>query len=68
MRARPGGLGAPSAGDVAATALDGADALEPYFARFLPQLVLGVCVPPVLLVWVGLHDVPSVVVLICTFR
>jgi len=66
VRARPGGIGVLSAGDVAASALDGADALEPYFARFLPQLVLGACVPPVLLVWVGLHDVPSVIVLLCT--
>ena len=66
VRARPGGIGALNAGDVAATTLDGADALEPYFARFLPQLVLGACVPPVLLVWVGLHDVPSVIVLLCT--
>jgi len=66
VRARPGGIGDLSAGDVAAATLDGGDALEPYFARFLPQLVLGVCVPPVLLVWVGLHDVTSLIVLLCT--
>jgi thiol reductant ABC exporter CydD subunit len=66
VRARPGGIGELSAGDVAAAALDGTDALEPYFARFLPQLVLGAVVPPVLLVWVGLHDVLSAIVLLCT--
>ena len=66
MRARPGGLGSLRAGEVAGAALDGADALEPYFARFLPQLALGLVVPPVLLVWVMLHDVVSGVVLLCT--
>jgi thiol reductant ABC exporter CydD subunit len=66
VRARPGGIGELSAGDVATATLDGADALEPYFARFLPQLVLAAVVPPVLLVWVGLHDVTSAVVLLCT--
>jgi ATP-binding cassette, subfamily C, bacterial CydD len=66
VRGRPGGLGALRAGEVAASALDGADALEPYFARFLPQLALGAVVPPVLLAWVFWHDLTSGLVLLCT--
>ncbi len=66
VRARPGGLGELRAGEVAGAVLDGADALEPYFARFLPQLALAVCVPPVLLAWVGLHDLTSFAVLAVT--
>ncbi len=66
VRARPGGLGALRAGEVSAAVLDGGDALEPYFARFLPQLALATVVPPVLLVWVALHDVTSAIVLACT--
>ncbi len=66
VRARPGGLGALQAGEVAGAVLDGADSLEPYFARFLPQLALATVIPPVLLVWVALHDLTSAIVLACT--
>jgi len=66
VRARPGGLGALHAGEVAGTVLDGADSLEPYFARFLPQLALALVVPPVLLVWIALHDVISALLLLAT--
>ncbi len=66
VRARPGGLGALQAGEVAGAVLDGADSLEPYFARFLPQLALATVIPPVLLVWVALHDITSAIVLACT--
>jgi len=66
VRGRPGGLGALRAGEVAGAALDGADALEPYFARFLPQLALASVVPPVLLVWVLWHDLTSGIVLLVT--
>jgi ATP-binding cassette, subfamily C, bacterial CydD len=63
VEARPGGLGELRAGEVAASLLDGGEALEPYFARFLPQLVLGAVVPPVLLIWIALHDLTSALVL-----
>lgn len=63
VAARPGGLGELRAGEVAAAVVDGGEALEPYFAKFLPQLVLGAVVPPVLLAWVGWHDLTSLVVL-----
>jgi thiol reductant ABC exporter CydD subunit len=51
------------AGEVAAATVDGAEALEPYFAKFLPQLVLGMVVPPALLGWIAWHDLTSAVVL-----
>ena len=63
VSARPGGLGELRSGEVAAAAVDGGEALEPYFAKFLPQLVLGAVVPPALLVWIGWHDVTSAMVL-----
>jgi ATP-binding cassette subfamily C protein CydD len=43
--------------------VDGAEALDPYFAKFLPQLVLGLVVPPALLAWIAVHDLTSAVVL-----
>ncbi|HKI91388.1 MAG TPA: thiol reductant ABC exporter subunit CydD, partial [Gaiellaceae bacterium] len=63
VSARPGGLGELRAGEVAAATVDGGEALEPYFAKFLPQLVLGAVVPPALLVWIGWHDLTSAIVL-----
>jgi len=49
---RPGGLEAERAGELAATAVQGVDALEAYLARYLPQAVLSVLVPPAILLWV----------------
>ena len=63
VSARPGGLGELRAGEVAAAAVDGAEALDPYFAKFLPQLVLGMIVPPALLLWIGWRDFTSALVL-----
>ena len=66
VRARPGGLRELRTGEVAGTLLDGGDALEPYFARFLPQLALATVVPPVLLVWILWRDWISGVLLLVT--
>jgi thiol reductant ABC exporter CydD subunit len=40
------------AGDLAAAAVQGVDALESWFAGYLPQLVLAAVVPPAVLGWV----------------
>ncbi len=53
-------------GDLAADAVQGVDALEAYFAGYLPQLVLASIVPPVLLVWVGTVDLLTAVALAVT--
>ena len=66
VRARPGGLGELRSGEVAGTLLDGGDALEPYFARFLPQLALAAVVPPILLAWVLWRDWISGLLLLVT--
>jgi ABC-type transport system involved in cytochrome bd biosynthesis fused ATPase/permease subunit len=52
LLARPGGLHDEHAGELAATAVQGVDSLEAYFARYLPQVVLSVLIPPVILLWV----------------
>ena len=57
---RPGDP-ATTSGDVATAAVAGVDALDPYFARYLPQLVLGAVVPLVILVRVVTLDVISAV-------
>lgn len=47
--ARPGGLTGEHSGELAAAAVQGVDALEAYFAKYLPQLVLAALVPVALL-------------------
>ena len=61
--ARPG---QPSTGEVAIATTEGARALEPYFARFLPQLLLALVAPPAILVWVAFHDLTSALIMAVT--
>jgi thiol reductant ABC exporter CydD subunit len=62
---RPGDP-ALASGEVAAAATSGVDALDPYFSRYLPQLVLGVVVPVAILVRVVTLDVTSAIVMAAT--
>jgi len=66
IAAQPAGVPELPPGELAAAAVTGLDALDPYFARFLPQLVLSAVVPAVIFVWVALHDVTSAVVMALT--
>jgi ATP-binding cassette, subfamily C, bacterial CydD len=56
LRDQPSALDGTEAGEVAASAVQGVEALEAYFARYLPQVVLAVTVPVAVLVWVGTID------------
>jgi ATP-binding cassette subfamily C protein CydD len=58
----PGGPGGQS-GEVAALATRGLDGLDPYFARYLPQLVLAVAVPVAVLARVATADWISAVLI-----
>jgi ATP-binding cassette subfamily C protein CydD len=51
LRRRPAALDGAESAEVAATAVQGVDALEAYFARYLPQLVLAAIVPVVVVAW-----------------
>ena len=66
LAARPGGVPELPAGELAVAAVTGLDALDPYFARYLPQLVLGAVVPVVILVRVGTIDILSAVIMALT--
>ncbi len=66
LRERPGGLAGEQSGELAAVAVQGVDALEAYFARYLPQLALAALAPPVILVWVLLRDWQAAVLLAVT--
>lgn len=66
MRAHPGGLPGRRSGEVIAAAVQGVDALEAYFARYLPQLVLGTVVPPAIVAYLLGVDLPAALVLAFT--
>jgi ATP-binding cassette subfamily C protein CydD len=66
LRADPAGLGAASSGDLATTAVAGADAIETTFARYVPQVVLAVIVPVAVLLLVTAIDPVSAGVMLLT--
>ena len=49
---RPGALQDEQSGELVSSAIEGVAALENYFARYLPQMVLAAIVPLAVLVWV----------------
>jgi thiol reductant ABC exporter CydD subunit len=63
---QPAALDGAESGDVAAAAVQGTDALEATFGRYLPQLVLGMLVPPVVLAWVAVIDLESAGLMLIT--
>ncbi len=66
VRLGPAWLGGQQAGELAALSSKGLDALDPYFARFLPQLVLAVVVPVAVLIRVALADWISALIIAVT--
>jgi len=56
LRLGPAWLTTQQPGEIATLATKGLDALDPYFARYLPQLVLGVLVPLAVLARVTVAD------------
>ena len=66
LHARPTGLREQRSGELVSTAVQGVDALEIYFARYLPQLVLAVLVPVVLLAWIFPRDFAAGMILLVT--
>jgi ATP-binding cassette, subfamily C, bacterial CydD len=66
LRLGPAWLGRQQPGRIAALATRGLDALDPYFARYLPQLVLSVLVPVAVLATVTATDWISGVVIALT--
>jgi ATP-binding cassette, subfamily C, bacterial CydD len=62
----PAGRSREPAGALATTAVQGVDALQDYFARYLPQVVLAALVPIAILVFVATLDPVVAVVLAVT--
>jgi len=63
VRLGPAWLAGQRTGEIATLSTKGLDGLDPYFARYLPQLVFAVLVPVAVLVRVALADWISAVVI-----
>jgi ATP-binding cassette, subfamily C, bacterial CydD len=66
LRHEPAALYGSTSGEIAAVAVQGVDALEAYFGRFVPQLVLAVAVPAAVIAWVVPIDLTSAALMLLT--
>ncbi len=66
LRAQPAALDGVQGGELAAAAVQGIDALETYYARYLPQVVLACLVPVAVLAWVAPIDYVSALIMLVT--
>jgi len=66
LREQPIALDGVETGEVAASAVQGVEGLEAYFARYLPQLVLASVVPIIVLAWVATIDLITAGVMLLT--
>jgi ATP-binding cassette, subfamily C, bacterial CydD len=66
LRDHPTAEDGVQAGEIAAAAVQGVDALEAYFARYLPQVVLACVLPLAIVGWVASIDLVSALIMILT--
>lgn len=66
LRLGPSYTGGERTGELVTTATEGIEKLEPYFARYLPQMLLSVSVPLLVAVYVFPRDWSSAVLLLIT--
>ena len=66
LRERPGGLAGEQRGELATASVQGVDALEAYFAGYLPQLVISCIGPLAILIWSAPRDLIATAVLAVT--
>ncbi len=66
LRAHPAAVDGVEGGEIAAAVVQGVDALESYYARYLPQVVLACVVPLVVLAWVASIDLESALIMLLT--
>ncbi|MGA9594636.1 MAG: thiol reductant ABC exporter subunit CydD [Acidimicrobiia bacterium] len=63
---RRGTRAGDAGGELVVQVVQGVDALDPYFARYLPELILGAIVPLVGVIWVATIDRLSAGILLVT--
>jgi thiol reductant ABC exporter CydD subunit len=66
LRARPSALEGERSGELATAAVQGVDALDAYFSRYLPQTALAALVPLTVLAWTAHVDLVSAAIMAVT--
>jgi thiol reductant ABC exporter CydD subunit len=66
LRAQPAATDGTEGAEIAAVSVQGIEALEGYFARYLPQVVLASIVPFLVLAWVAVVDFESALIMLLT--
>lgn len=66
LRARPAAIESGTSGELATAAVQGVDALEAYFGRYVPQMALSMLVPAAVLACVVPLDLTSAVIMAVT--
>jgi ATP-binding cassette subfamily C protein CydCD len=66
LRERPGALSGEQRGELATATVQGVDALESFFAGYLPQLVIAVVAPLAILAWSAPRDPGATAILAVT--
>lgn len=66
LSAAPLAVDGAEGGEIAAVAVQGIEALEGYFARYLPQVVLASVIPLLVIAWVGVIDWESALIMLLT--
>ena len=66
LRAQPRSVDGTESAEIATVAVQGVEALEGYFARYLPQAVLATIVPLLVIAWVAAIDVEAALIMALT--
>ncbi|HJS94235.1 MAG TPA: thiol reductant ABC exporter subunit CydD [Solirubrobacteraceae bacterium] len=66
LRSQPLAIDGASGAEIAAVGVQGIEALEAYFARYLPQVVLASVVPFIVIAWVTVVDWESALIMALT--
>ncbi len=66
LRTQPTAVDGAEAAEITAVSVQGVEALEGYFARYLPQVVLASIVPLIVIVWVAFLDLEAAVIMLLT--
>ncbi|HEY1597732.1 MAG TPA: ABC transporter transmembrane domain-containing protein, partial [Thermoleophilaceae bacterium] len=66
LREQPAAVDGAEGGEIAAAAVQGVEALDAYFGRYLPQVVLASVLPLAVVGWVASIDIESALIMLLT--
>jgi ATP-binding cassette, subfamily C, bacterial CydD len=66
LRTQPTAVDGAEGAEITTVSVQGVDALEGYFARYLPQVVLACIVPFLVIAWVAFVDLEAAVIMLLT--